>query len=47
MSEAKVVLTTRERDVLRWTSEGKTSAEIGEILHMTERTVNFHTSATC
>jgi LuxR family transcriptional regulator, quorum-sensing system regulator SolR len=44
MPEAKVVLTTRDRDVLRWTSEGKTSAEIGQILHITERTVNFHVS---
>jgi LuxR family quorum-sensing system transcriptional regulator SolR len=28
--------------VLRWTGEGKTSYEIGKILSISERTVNFH-----
>jgi LuxR family quorum-sensing system transcriptional regulator SolR len=37
-----VTLTTREREVLRWTGEGKTSYEIGKILGISERTVNFH-----
>jgi LuxR family quorum-sensing system transcriptional regulator SolR len=32
----------REREVLRWAAEGKTAAEIGGILGIAERTVNFH-----
>ncbi len=36
------VLTDRQRDVLAWSAEGKTSWEIGEILGMSERTVNWH-----
>ena len=35
-------LTEREREVLRWTSLGKTSSEIGIILGITTRTINFH-----
>ncbi len=35
-------LTQREREVLRWTAAGKTSAEIGSILGISTRTVNFH-----
>ncbi|WP_083941135.1 autoinducer binding domain-containing protein [Pseudoduganella violaceinigra] len=35
-------LTERECDVLRWTADGKTSSEIGDILGVSERTVNFH-----
>lgn len=35
-------LTERENEVLRWTADGKTSGEIGDILHIAERTVNFH-----
>jgi LuxR family transcriptional regulator len=37
-----IELTDREIDVLRWTAEGKTSAEIAAILNISERTVNFH-----
>lgn len=40
--EASVALTPREREVLCWTGEGKTSCEIGQILNISERTVNFH-----
>ncbi|WP_321872590.1 autoinducer binding domain-containing protein [Burkholderia ubonensis] len=40
--EANVVLTAREREVLCWTAEGKTACEIGQILNISERTVNFH-----
>ncbi|MEP6484917.1 MAG: autoinducer binding domain-containing protein [Rudaea sp.] len=36
------VLTQREREVLRWTAVGKTSDEIGMILAISARTVNFH-----
>ena len=35
-------LSDREIDVLRWTAEGKTSADVAEILNISERTVNFH-----
>lgn len=37
-----VKLTAREIDVLRWTADGKTSGEVGQILNIAERTVNFH-----
>lgn len=35
-------LTARELEVLRWTADGKTSGEVGQIMHISERTVNFH-----
>ncbi|MCA8258145.1 LuxR family transcriptional regulator [Burkholderia sp. AU31624] len=35
-------MSSRERQCLQWCSAGKTSWEIGEILGITERTVNFH-----
>ncbi|WP_323145079.1 autoinducer binding domain-containing protein [Massilia phyllosphaerae] len=35
-------LTAREVEVLRWTADGKTSSEVGQIMNITERTVNFH-----
>jgi DNA-binding CsgD family transcriptional regulator len=35
-------LTRREQDCLQWAAAGKTSWEIGQVLHITERTVNFH-----
>jgi DNA-binding CsgD family transcriptional regulator len=37
-----VSLTAKERDVLKWVIEGKTSWEIGQILATSERTVKFH-----
>lgn len=37
-----VTLTPREHEVLCWTAEGKTAYEIGRILSISERTVNFH-----
>lgn len=40
--ETQVVLTAREREVLRWTAEGKTAYEVGQILAVSDRTVNFH-----
>jgi LuxR family transcriptional activator of conjugal transfer of Ti plasmids len=36
------VLTDREVEILRWTIDGKTAWEIGHILKISERTVNFH-----
>ncbi|NLS02548.1 LuxR family transcriptional regulator [Rhizobium sp. P32RR-XVIII] len=35
-------LTDREVDCLNWTAAGKTSAEIAEILHLSEHTVNHY-----
>jgi LuxR family transcriptional regulator, quorum-sensing system regulator SolR len=40
--EATASLSSRELDVLRWTAEGKTSADIALIMNIAERTVNFH-----
>lgn len=40
--EAQVMLTPREVEILRWTADGKTSGEVGQIMGITERTVNFH-----
>jgi DNA-binding CsgD family transcriptional regulator len=37
-------LSEREHEVLRWTALGKTSDEVGMILGLTTRTVNFHIS---
>ena len=36
------VLTDRQRDVMAWLAEGKTSWEISAILGITERAVNAH-----
>ncbi len=35
-------LTSREKECLLWTTEGKTSWEISQILNISERTVGFH-----
>lgn len=35
-------LTLREVEVLRWSAEGKTAAEVAVILDLKLRTVNFH-----
>lgn len=39
---APPVLTEREREVLKWTGEGKSSWEVGVILSISERTVKYH-----
>lgn len=46
LPEASANLTGKEIEVLRWTADGKTSGEIGEILNIAERTVNFHITNT-
>lgn len=40
-------LTAREKSCLYWAAHGKTSWEIGVILGITERTVNFHIANIC
>jgi DNA-binding CsgD family transcriptional regulator len=35
-------LTCRERECLKWTADGKTAWEIGQILNISERTTVFH-----
>ncbi|WP_380181553.1 transcriptional regulator SdiA [Kalamiella sp. sgz302252] len=35
-------LSQREKEILKWTAEGKTAAEISLILSISEHTVNFH-----
>jgi DNA-binding CsgD family transcriptional regulator len=37
-----IALTQREVEILKWTVDGKTAWEIGSILSIAERTVNFH-----
>ena len=39
-----VILSPRERQILKWISAGKTYAEVSVILAITERTVKFHMS---
>jgi LuxR family quorum-sensing system transcriptional regulator SolR len=36
------ILTPREREILRWCKDGKTRPEIGEILSISPKTVEFH-----
>jgi LuxR family transcriptional regulator len=40
--ESHVRLSVRETAVIRWTAEGKTTAEISEIMGLSVRTVTFH-----
>ncbi|MES2017317.1 MAG: autoinducer binding domain-containing protein [Pseudomonadota bacterium] len=40
--ESLASLSEREKEILRWTADGKTSSEIGQILHLSLATVNFH-----
>jgi LuxR family quorum-sensing system transcriptional regulator SolR len=42
MPESQVQFTAREKEVLCWTAEGKTAAEIGIILSISIATANFH-----
>ena len=40
------VLSAQETECLRWCKEGKTNWEIGEIMSISEKTVEFHLSNT-
>lgn len=42
--EKPIQLTSQEVECLRWCKEGKTNWEIGEILKISEKTVEFHLS---
>ncbi len=42
MVSVKLELSDREREILKWVAEGKTSAEISLILSISQHTVNFH-----
>jgi DNA-binding CsgD family transcriptional regulator len=44
---ARNVLTPRQRECLQWARAGKSSWEIGEIIGIAERTVNFHIEEAC
>ena len=39
---SKIVFSARELECIKWCAEGKTYWEIGKILGVSERTVNFH-----
>lgn len=39
---ARSQLSERERTILKWTADGKTSSELASILGLTQRTINFH-----
>lgn len=41
-ASAEVVLTAREIEILKWTMEGKSAWSVGEIIGVSEHTVNFH-----
>ncbi|WP_116811154.1 helix-turn-helix transcriptional regulator [Steroidobacter cummioxidans] len=42
LPEQSIAMTPRERECLKWSADGKTAWEIGQILSITERTVVFH-----
>ncbi len=42
LPEASATLSARELEILRWTSDGKTSHEVAEILNLSKRTIDFH-----
>lgn len=40
--QSVIILSTREKEVLLWLKQGKSSWDISAILEISERTVNFH-----
>ena len=45
--EPELLLSDRELEVLRWSCDGKTSADIAQIINLSEATVNFHVRNAC
>ncbi|WP_246749947.1 LuxR family transcriptional regulator [Mesorhizobium caraganae] len=41
-AEEPVILSQREKECISWVARGKSSWEIGKILHISDNTVNFH-----
>ena len=39
---SNIVLSTREKEILKWFGDGKTSEQIGMILNLSHSTINFH-----
>lgn len=39
-----IPLSVREKQVLSWTARGKTAAQVGQLLFLSERTISFHVS---
>lgn len=37
-----IILSEREKEVLRWSGDGKTAEDISKILHLSQSTINFH-----
>ena len=40
--QSNINLSRREKEILRWSGDGKTAGEIGQILHLSHSTINFH-----
>jgi DNA-binding CsgD family transcriptional regulator len=40
--DSRFLLTPREREALRWTMDGKTAADVGIVMNISERTAVFH-----
>ncbi len=45
--DPELLLSERELEVLRWSCDGKTSADIAQIINLSEATVNFHVRNAC
>ncbi len=41
-TQSEVKLSSREKEILKWVKDGKTSWDISMILNISDRTVNFH-----
>ena len=46
LPESLSILNEREKEILCWTADGKTSSEIGQILNLSVATINFHINKT-
>lgn len=44
MKNMKAALTEREKEVLQWIKDGRSTRDISRILNISERTVKFHVS---